>query len=141
MASLQAALPAPHYVDESHWRRERDAVLQREWFCVGRRVALGLSAPEQRAVVDVAGESVLVTSDESGRLHAFFNVCRHRGSQVVPADPDGDAVEPCAAKSLRCPYHSWTYGLDGRLLRAPHTEDVSEFDPSAFGLVRVGVDN
>jgi phenylpropionate dioxygenase-like ring-hydroxylating dioxygenase large terminal subunit len=140
MASLQAALPAPHYVDESHWQRERNVVLQREWFCVGRRDALGLSTAGQRTVVDVAGESVLVTSDESETLHAFFNVCRHRGSQVVPADPDSDPVEPCAAKSLRCPYHSWTYGLDGRLLRAPHTEDLSEFDPSAFGLVRIGVD-
>ena len=80
-----------------------------------------------------------MTSDERGELHAFFNVCRHRGSQVVPVDPDGAPPAPCGAKSLRCPYHSWTYGLDGRLLRAPHTEDVADFDPSAFGLSRVGV--
>jgi glycine betaine catabolism A len=139
MTSLQAALPAPHYVDENHWHHERDVVLQREWFCVGRRDSLGLDAGGRRAVVDAAGESVVVTSDESGTLRAFFNVCRHRGSQVVPADPEHDAVAPCAARSLRCPYHSWTYGLDGALLRAPHTEDVSDFDASAFGLVPVGV--
>jgi Rieske 2Fe-2S family protein len=139
MAALQAALPASHYVDEGQWQRERDVVLQREWYCVGRVIELGLNEPHRRAVVDVAGESVLITSDESATLHAFFNVCRHRGSQVVPADPDAEPVAACAARSLRCPYHSWTYALDGSLLRAPHTEDVADFDPSSFGLSRVAV--
>ena len=139
MASLQAALPAPYYVDESHWTRERDRVLQREWFCVGRTIELGLDEPQRLAVVDVAGESVVLTSDGAGVRHGFFNVCRHRGSQVVPADPDLDPPTPCAAKSLRCPYHSGTYGLDGRLLRAPHTEDVTDFDADRFGLGAVGV--
>jgi glycine betaine catabolism A len=141
MAALQAALPAPYYVDDSHWLRERDAVLQREWFCVGRAAELGLDQPSRLAVVAVAGESVLLTSDESGALRAFYNVCRHRGSQVVPADPDLAPPAPCAAKSLRCPYHSWTYGLDGRLMRAPHTEDVADFNPSSFGLSRLAVDS
>src|SRR3954447_12133553 len=114
MAALQAALPGPYYVDHSHWLRERDAVLQGEWFCVGRVHELGLHQPSRLALVDVAGESVLLTADGAGALHAFYNVCRHRGSQVVPADPELPAPSPCAAKSLRCPYHSWTYGLDGR---------------------------
>ena len=83
-------------------------------------------------MVTFLGESVIVTADAAGSLHAFANVCRHRGSQVVPVEPDAPP-EPCAAKSLRCPYHSWTYGLDGRLLHAPHTEDV-DLDTSAFGL-------
>jgi Rieske 2Fe-2S family protein len=139
MSALQAALPAPHYVDDGHWQRERTAVLQREWFCVGRRHELGLSGPQRLAVVDVAGESILVTSDQEGALRAYFNVCRHRGSQVVPVDPEVEAPAACSVKSLRCPYHSWTYGLDGRLLRAPHTEDVPDFDPSSFGLSAVGV--
>jgi Rieske 2Fe-2S family protein len=140
MSALQAALPAPHYVDEGEWRRERDQVLQREWFCVGRVHELGLSEPQRLAVVEVAGESVLLTSDDSGTLHAFFNVCRHRGSQVVPVDPEAAAPAACGARSLRCPYHSWTYGLDGRLLRAPHTEEVEDFDPAGFGLSAVGVE-
>jgi Rieske 2Fe-2S family protein len=139
MSALEAALPAPHYIDEGHWEREREHVLQREWFCVGRRQELGLGEPQQRVVVEVAGESVLLTADEQGELHGFFNVCRHRGSQVVPVDPALEPPAACSAKSLRCPYHSWTYGLDGRLLRAPHTEEVDEFDPSRFGLSPVGV--
>jgi Rieske 2Fe-2S family protein len=147
MTSLQAALPAPYYVDPAHFAREAEMVLHREWFCAGRLTELGLvnvdvdgdvPARSRLAVVDVAGESVLVTRDGDGGLHAFYNVCRHRGSQVVPVDPDAAVPEPCAAGSLRCGYHSWTYDLAGRLLRAPHTEDVDDFDPAEFGLRPVG---
>ncbi|HET9945119.1 MAG TPA: aromatic ring-hydroxylating dioxygenase subunit alpha [Actinomycetes bacterium] len=137
MTSLQAALPGPYYVDQEHWLREREQVLHREWFCAGRLPDL---APGWVAPVDVAGESVLVTCDAAGSLRAFYNVCRHRGSQVVPVDPDGATPEACAAGALRCPYHSWTYDLSGRLLRAPHTEDVDDFDPAAFGLHPVAAD-
>jgi Rieske 2Fe-2S family protein len=136
MAQLQAALPAPYYVADAHWRRERELVLHSSWFCAGRLSSHGLApGSEQRlAVVDVAGESVLVTRDETGGLRAFYNVCRHRGSQVVPVEPDAEPPAPCQAASLRCPYHSWSYDLGGRLLRAPHTEDVDDFDPAMFGL-------
>ena len=86
-------------------------------------------------------ESVIVTADAAGSLRAFANVCRHRGSQVVPVEA-GAAVEPCDAKSLRCPYHSWTYGLDGRLMHAPHTDDVDlghvDIRPEAIARIRLG---
>jgi Rieske 2Fe-2S family protein len=128
------------YVDEQAWRTERDAVLYGEWFCVGRRDDLGLDSPRRLAVVDVAGESVLLTSDDDGTLHAAYNVCRHRGSQLQPVDPGEDLARrplTCAASAIRCPYHSWTYGLDGRLLRAPHAEVP---DPASFALHPVGAD-
>ena len=150
MPALQAALPAAYYVDEVHWTREREQVLHREWFCAGRLETHGLGAAAAAAaegdaatvgaaggrvaVVDVAGESVLVTRSPGGNLRAFYNVCRHRGSQVVPADPGLPLPQPCAAGALRCPYHSWTYDLSGRLLRAPHTEDVEDFDAEQFSL-------
>ena len=133
---LQVALPREQYVDAGTWSAEREAVLYGEWYCVGRRDDLGLDTPGRLAVVDVVGESVLVTSDETGRLHAAYNVCRHRGSQVVPVVDPGETVT-CAASALRCPYHSWTYGLDGRLLKAPHA-DLD--DPEAFALTDVGAD-
>lgn len=138
--SLQPALPAAMYVDHQAWLREREAVLYRSWFCVGRLLDLGLDQPDRLAVLDVAGESVLVTTDAGGALHAAYNVCRHRGSQVVPVDSDQPSPEPCTAQALRCPYHSWTYGMDGRLLRAPHTDELDDFDPSTFGLNPIGVD-
>ncbi len=80
---------------------------------------------------------MLLTRDESG-LHAAYNVCRHRGSQIVPTEP-GAATVCSAAGALRCPYHSWTYSLSGRLLRAPHTDGV-EVDPDDFSLHPVAVE-
>ncbi len=138
-ARLQPVLPAGMYVDHQAWLRERERVLFRSWFCVGRLADLGLDGPNRLAVVDVAGESVLVTTDRSGDLHAAYNVCRHRGSQVVPVDPGQPQPAPSATQVLRCPYHSWTYGMDGQLLKAPHTEDVDGFDPAGFSLNAVGV--
>jgi glycine betaine catabolism A len=134
---LQAALPKELYVDPGAWAREREAVLLGEWYCVGRRDDLGLDDPCRLAVIDVVGESVLVTSDEERRLHAAYNVCRHRGSQLHPVEPGQDAPVLCAAPAIRCPYHSWTYALDGSLLRSPHA-DVG--DPDAFRLNAVGVE-
>ena len=76
---------------------------------------------------------MLVTSAEDGTLHAAYNVCRHRGSQLCAP---GAAARGTLA-SLRCPYHSWTYALDGSLLRAPH---ATVEDPTAFALHPVGVE-
>ncbi len=135
---MQEALPREMYVDDASWRHERDAVLYAEWYCLGRRDDLGLAEPSRVVAVDVAGESVLVTSDADGRLHAAYNVCRHRGSQLRPVDDEDPTPRACAASALRCPYHSWTYDLAGRLLRAPHVDE--ELDPDRFSLSPVAVD-
>ena len=140
MAGLQRALPASYYLDEAAFRRERERLLYREWFCAGR--VDQVQRPGSLVVLDVAGESVLLVRTRAGELRGHYNVCRHRGSQVVPELPVRPGASPPAARkvgSLRCPYHSWTYGLDGGLLRAPRTEDVDDFDPAAFGLHPVGV--
>ena len=138
---LQGALPREMYVDDDQWVAERDAVLYGEWYCVGRTNDLGLAAPKRVVAVDVAGESVLLTSADDGSLHAAYNVCRHRGSQLCPPQDTTDATgTPQPARevgSLRCPYHSWTYALDGSLLRSPH---ASVEDPAAFALHPVGVE-
>src|SRR6478609_7309715 len=136
--SLQPALPKAMYVDPVRFGKERDLVLFDSWFCVGRVDDLGLDSPGRLAVLDVVGESILVTSSSDTTLHGAYNVCRHRGSQVVPTE-SGAAPPPCDIGALRCPYHSWTYDLDGRLLRAPHTEGVTGFDQAQFNLHAVGV--
>jgi Rieske 2Fe-2S family protein len=136
--TLQAALPRELYVDPAAWERERERVLLRGWTCVGRVADLGLHEPERVAVVEVLGESLVLTSDGDRALHAAYNVCRHRGSQLFPTEPGSD-VQLCAAKSIRCPYHSWTYALDGSLLRAPHTE-AGEIEPTEFELHPVGIE-
>ena len=134
--SLQSALPREMYVDQDTWLVEREAVLFGQWFCIGRVDDLGLDASSRALAVEVAGESVVVTRDEEGRLHGAYNVCRHRGSQVL--DVSAPAVA-CPASALRCPYHSWTYRLDGQLLRAPHT-DLEGVDTEQFRMNPVAVE-
>jgi glycine betaine catabolism A len=141
VTGLQAALPREMYVAQAAWERECERVLFSSWACVGRVDDLGLDSPGHLAVVDVVGESVVLTRDDDG-LHAAYNVCRHRGSQLVPRDPgapDSDRPTCVVAGALRCPYHSWTYSLSGRLLKAPHTDGV-DIDPEDFSLHPVGVE-
>ena len=126
---MEAALPREHYVDPDAFHRERE-ILRHEWTCMGRLDELGLDAPDRVAVLDFYGESILVTHD--GQLHAHANVCRHRGSQLMPAD-----APPCGVKALRCPYHSWTYALDGSLMHAPHADGI---DPADFALTSLDAD-
>jgi glycine betaine catabolism A len=140
VTSLQPALPKQHYVDETAFRTERERVLAHEWYCAGRVDRLGLDRPGRLAVLDVLGESVLVARTPAGDLAGHYNVCRHRGSQLCPAGPGDPVPSVRDARAIRCPYHSWTYDLDGRLLRAPHTEDVTDFVPDRFGLHPVGVE-
>jgi glycine betaine catabolism A len=138
MTELQPALPKEYYTGAAHFERERDQVLVRSWTCVGRLAELGLTQPGRLAVVAVHGESALVVTDNAGRLHAHYNVCRHRGSQLVPHLPEGEDPPGCAVAALRCPYHSWTYGLDGTLLRAPHTDENPGFALHPVGVATWG---
>jgi Rieske 2Fe-2S family protein len=137
VGGLEPALPRELYVDHQTWLAERESALFGQWFCVGRADDLGVRTRSRVVTVDVAGESVLLTSDEQGHLHGAYNVCRHRGAQLRPV---ADSAQPvaCAASSLRCPYHSWTYALDGRLLRAPHADGL---DAASFGLSPVAVED
>jgi Rieske 2Fe-2S family protein len=138
MGELQAALPREYYLPGPAWEEEVRRVWRRSWVCVGRLGELGLISPRRLAVVEVAGESLLLTTDDAGTLHAHANVCRHRGAQLCPHLP-GSPPAPTEAAALRCGYHSWTYRMDGTLLRAPHTERVDNLDPGSFGLHPVSV--
>jgi glycine betaine catabolism A len=143
--TLTPALPRAHYVDDASWRLERERVLLNSWTCMGRLDELGLAdrmtgllTPNRAAVVDLLGESVIVTVSDEGTLHAHYNVCRHRGTQLIPHDAGNEpAPAPCDLKVLRCPYHSWSYRLDGRLRKAPLAGDI---DPDLFSLHPVGAD-
>jgi Rieske 2Fe-2S family protein len=126
---VEEALPRSAYVDAEVWEAERERLFARQWFCVAREE--DVPEPGDVLAVDVAGESVLLVRGDDA-LRAFYNVCRHRGSQLL--DPGCSAH---VAGGLRCPYHAWTYGLDGGLRRAPFVDDV---DTAAFGLHPVGLD-
>lgn len=133
-AAGASTLDRAAYVSPAVFERERERLFHRGWMFVGHAGSIPAGS---RRVVDVAGESVVVTRDRSGRLHAFANVCRHRGAQLcAPHDPTLDAnpdAVACAAASLRCPYHAWTYSLDGRLRSTPRV-DAGEVDRDQHAL-------
>jgi glycine betaine catabolism A len=101
----------------------------RGWVCVGHISAVG--EPGAFVTRQLGPDSVLVVGDEDGHPRAFLNVCRHRGARIV-SDPEGRV-----RRRLQCPYHAWSYGLDGGLVAAPHMDGVEEFDRSCNGLLEV----
>ncbi|HUA41860.1 MAG TPA: aromatic ring-hydroxylating dioxygenase subunit alpha [Streptosporangiaceae bacterium] len=125
---LEASLPAASYTAEHEFIREREAALFADWFCVGREEAV--SAPGDYLAADVAGESILVVRN-SGGLAGYYNLCRHRGSRLVPvAGSQPAASSDCTGSTgsaIRCPYHGWTYGLDGSLRAAPFLPDLRRY--------------
>ncbi|KXV03519.1 (2Fe-2S)-binding protein [Caballeronia megalochromosomata] len=121
------SMPGSFYTSREVFEAEREHIFLRHWFFVGRADELG--KPGSYRAIDTAGGPVVLTRDENGELHAFANTCRHRGAQLL---------EGCGAKrSIVCPYHAWSYRLDGTLLRAPGTQDVPGFDPAAESLIPV----
>lgn len=130
---LEATLPGEHYLDAEHFLRERDAIFHAEWFCAGRRE--GLETRGDYRLVNITGESILLVCDEGGELHAFNNVCRHRGAELVPSATPDEQYGIFKA-GIRCPYHSWNYRLNGELHSTPHVE----VDKSCLGLHQVGID-
>jgi Rieske 2Fe-2S family protein len=125
-------LPAAYYVDTEYFRREMEALFGRMWICAGR--AEQVERPGQFFVREVLGESVIVTRAASGRVHAFYNVCRHRGTKLCTQH------EGTFAGSIQCPYHAWTYDLEGRLVGAPHMEEVPHFQKADYPLHQVHAD-
>jgi glycine betaine catabolism A len=139
---LEKSLPSSSYTDPAMFERERAAIFAKDWFCAAREE--DLPDPGSHVVLTVAGESVIVVRDRAGALYAHYNVCRHRGARLCDAGNDarwGLALDAgvVGREMIRCPYHGWAYGFDGRLLAAPFMREVAAFDKSEFSLHPVGV--
>jgi Rieske 2Fe-2S family protein len=130
---LVPTLPRSAYVDEGAWQAERERIFARQWVLAGR--TSDVAAPGDFLRADVAGESVIVVRRDDDSLGAFYNVCRHRGAQLVDTCGADASGRGSFGALIRCPYHSWTYGLDGALRRTPFM-DVDE----PIALHPVGVD-
>jgi Rieske 2Fe-2S family protein len=116
-------LPAAAYVDPRVFAWERGRFFEASWYCLGR--SADLPGPGDRRAVAVGDDAVLLVRGADGELRGFFNTCRHRGHQLVPCG------EPVAnAKYIRCPYHSWTYALDGSFKGAPQFRDREDWTRS-----------
>ena len=118
--SRAATIPSRWYLDPAFLDIERERVFGRTWQPVGFSSAA--AEPGSYLANEIAGEPIVVTRAKDGVLRAFSNVCRHRASII--ADGQG------RAQTLRCPYHNWTYALDGKLIACPEFEGVAEWDQS-----------
>ena len=116
-------LPREYYTSEEILGEERERIFATGWNCAGR--ASRLREAGDFFVREIAGESIIVVRDKSGRTRAFFNVCRHRGTRIC-REPAGRFHD-----SIQCAYHAWTYSLDGRLVGAPHMREAVDFDMKA----------
>ena len=127
-----STIPAPWYVDPRVMDLERRTVFASSWQLAGR-VDLLRQAGDYISCELPGGEPVLVVRGTDGRLRGFFNVCRHHAAAVA-TEPEG------SVQMLRCPYHGWTYSLDGALKGTPDFAGVCDFDRAANGLVPLDVE-
>jgi Rieske 2Fe-2S family protein len=129
---LEPTLPRAAYLSPEAFAAEQDRIFWREWFVVGREEEV--AAPGDYVVKEVAGESILVVRTRDGVLTGHYNVCRHRGSQLVP-----DCAAGRFSGGIRCPYHSWTYTLEGELRTAPFLDEADGLARAELSLHPVGV--
>ena len=125
-----STLPAVLYTSAEVLDFELDALFAHEWLCVGR--AERAPNPGDWFTTTFGDEPIIITRDKTGTLNALSAVCRHRAMQVC--DGTGNST------TLKCPYHHWTYALDGRLLGAPAMERTAVFEKAEFGLPRLQVE-
>jgi Rieske 2Fe-2S family protein len=128
-SSLLPTLAGRYYTDPELFARERERVFEAMWCCVARTDEVAVAGSFRR--VQVGRESVLVVRGRDGALRAFLNVCRHRGAQLC-TEESGQVN-----RTLRCPYHAWSFGLDGSLVAAPNLARMPDIDRVANGLVPV----
>jgi len=139
---MQKSLPTSFYLSPEIFAMEKERIFCRQWVCCGREEQL--SAFGSYRVVDIAGESILLVRTRSGEIRGHYNVCRHRGSQLCSTSSGSyeDTVNlngGITASGIRCPYHLWTYDLDGNLTGAPHLSQDEALCKSDFHLYPVGV--
>ena len=121
----QKTLPGHYFFDEAIFAQEKELLFANSWLYVDR--ADQIAKAGDYILKTVLEESLIFVRDQNNELRGFYNVCRHRGTQVC-------TDEAGKRQSFQCPYHAWTYGLDGRLLGAPTMQDVDSFDPADYGL-------
>ena len=124
-------IPAAWYTDPRVAHLELQSVFSRNWQAVGRLAQL--EKPGDYITASVANEPIVVVRGRDGKLRAFYNVCRHHAMTVMN--------EPCGhAEHMRCPYHGWTYNLEGELRGMTEFEGVKNFERADHGLVPVRVE-
>jgi Rieske 2Fe-2S family protein len=123
-------LAQKYFVSPEIFAEEQSELFSKQWLLVGHQSQIADAG--DYFVQQVVGESLIVIRDKSGEIRGFYNVCRHRGTRLHE--------DACGhASTIQCPYHAWTYGLDGRLIGAPHMDDVPGFDKADYSLHAVNL--
>ncbi|HEX6352928.1 aromatic ring-hydroxylating dioxygenase subunit alpha [Actinophytocola sp.] len=125
-SSLIRTLPGVSYTDATIFELEQEKIFERMWFCAVR--SADLPDPGNFRTVQVGRESVLVARSRDGALRAFLNICRHRGARLCVEETG------TVKRNFQCPYHAWTYGLDGKLVAAPNLTSMPDIDRTEYGL-------
>jgi choline monooxygenase len=126
-----STIPAAWYTDNRVYDVERQTVFARSWQLAGR--VDQVANPGQYITSEIAGEPIVIVRGSDNLLRGFYNVCRHHAAAVM-TEPEG------TANHLRCPYHGWTYSLEGELKGTPDFSGVCNFDRAANGLVSLEID-
>jgi Rieske 2Fe-2S family protein len=122
------------YTSPDLFAEERERIWYAGWVCVGRSEEI--PAPGDYLVRDLAGESIIVTRNSAGAIRAFYNVCAHRGTKILDDEPGCGHV----GKAFKCPYHAWSYDLDGRLIGTPNVHQDEHFERADYPLHAVAAD-
>jgi len=123
-------LPQRYFVSPHVFANEQEEIFAKQWVLVGHQSQI--SKAGDYFVANVANESLIIVLDQKSTIRGFYNVCRHRGTRLRE-DRSGHA------SAIQCPYHAWTYGLDGRLIGAPHMDDVPGFNKADYSLHAVNL--
>jgi len=118
-------LPQRYFVSPDVFALEQERIFSTQWLCAGHQTQL--VKPGDYLTQEMAGESLILLRDQRGEVRGFYNVCRHRGTRLCE-DKHGHF------QAIQCPYHAWTYSLDGRLVGAPHMDKVDGFDKAEHSL-------
>ncbi|HIG42444.1 MAG: aromatic ring-hydroxylating dioxygenase subunit alpha [bacterium] len=145
MPELEESLPSSWYLDDAIYALEKEAIFCKEWLCVAREEQVPDKADSM--VLDVMGESVILVRNNARELRAFYNVCRHRGSRLCrPARETSKADDEMILRggvrrngTINCPYHAWSYDLDGWLIKAPHMTREMGFSKEEIRLHQVAL--
>jgi Rieske 2Fe-2S family protein len=121
--SLEKTLPRDSYLSEAQFNAEYPAIFESDWVCIGRSESL--PNPGDYLAIRLKEQSLLIVRAEDGNLSAFFNVCRHRGTELI-ALPDPGPVTGTFERNIVCPYHAWTYHLNGSLRGTPHLDIATD---------------
>ena len=118
-------LQQKYFVSSEIFAEEQRKIFSKQWVLAGHQSQI--AKPGQYFLSEVAGESLIVIGDQKSAIRGFYNLCRHRGTRLQE--------EACGqASAIQCPYHAWTYSLDGRLIGAPHMDEVPAFDKGDYSL-------